>query len=175
MVKYVRCINNFDAKELTMGEVYKVINVSEKYFEIEHKEYGTITRWKERFEEVETILNIDLQRVNNIVIGTLNYVSDEFKENENIRRSTAVSQRSIFLYDNSIILEKRGEGLSDTIHFDSAQEAQDYIDKFYKRIDDININHYKSKPKYKINSDKLYTEDEIVKMKELGIDFVEEL
>ena len=44
MVKYVRCINNFDAKELTMGEVYKVINVSEKYFEIEHKS------WKESLE-----------------------------------------------------------------------------------------------------------------------------
>lgn len=66
MAKYVRCISNFDAKELTMGEVYKVINVSEKYFDIEHKEYGTITRWKERFEEVETILDIALQRVNNI-------------------------------------------------------------------------------------------------------------
>ena len=173
MVKYVRCINNFDAKELTMGEVYKVINVSEKYFDIEHKEYGTITRWKERFEEVETILDSDLQRVNNIVIGTLNYVSDKFEGEEEISISKLPYNKSLFLHGCNISIVKKNKGLSDWILFQSAQEAQEYIDKFTKIIDDININHHKNKPKYKINSDKLYTEDEISKLKELGIDFVE--
>ncbi len=139
MVKYVRCINNFDAKELTMGEVYKVVNVSEKYFEIEHKEYGTITRWKERFEEVKTILDIDLQRVNNIVIGTLNYVSDKFKGTESIEYSKDNWSRSLFLYEDYIDIVKENEGLSDTIYFDSAQEAQDYIDKFTKIIDENDL------------------------------------
>lgn len=99
----------------------------------------------------------------------MNYVSDKFKEIEEIKLSTSINQRNIFLYDNSILLAKRGNGVSDTLHFNSTQEAQDYIDKFIKIIDDININQ--SETKYKINCDKLYSQEEIVRLKELGIDF----
>ena len=122
------------------------------------------------FMEECTILDVNLQRVNNVVVGTLNYVDDRFKEIEEIKLSTSINQINIFLYDNSILLAKRGNGLSDTLCCNSAQQAQDYADKFTKIIDGINMNQ--SETKYKINCDKLYSEEEIVRLKELGIDFV---
>jgi hypothetical protein len=169
MEKYVRCVNNNECKELEVGKVYKVLNMGEMYYTIKYKNDKEISRYKEKFEEVKPILDINLQRVNNIVIGTLNYVDDKFKEIEEIKLSTSINQRNIFLYDNSILLAKRGNGMSDTLHFNSAQEAQDYIDKFTMIIDDINMNQPETK--YKINCDKLYSEEDMSKLKELGIDF----
>ena len=160
MAKYVRCIGEVCGLDIKLGKIYKVKNV------LNRRGYGMIYKY---FMADCTILDVDLQRVNNVVVGTLNYVSDKFKEIEEIKLSTSINQRNIFLYDNSILLAKRGNGMSDTLYFNSTQEAQDYIDKFTKIIDDININQPETK--YKINCDKLYSEEEMVKLKELGIDF----
>ena len=176
MAKYVRCESeyNFDLKinNVTKGKIYKVVDEDASSYWILDDKNDRHVSWKKNYSDA-TILDIDLQRVNNIVIGTLNYVSDEFKEGGEVFVSNSPYDRSIFLHGCNISIVKENKGLSDCIKFDLAQEAQDYIDKFTKIIDDININHHKNKPKYKISSDKLYTEDEISKLKELGIDFVE--
>jgi hypothetical protein len=162
----VRGIGEACGLDIKLGKIYKVKNVLDsRGYELENV-YGMIYKC---FMKDCTILDVDLQRVNNVVVGTLNYVDDKFKEIEEIKLSTSINQRNIFLYDNSILLTKRGNGMSDTLHFNSAQEAQDYIDKFTMIIDDINMNQPETK--YKINCDKLYSEEDMSKLKELGIDF----
>ena len=170
MEKYVRCTRETCGLDIKFGKIYKVKNVLDSGgYEL----FGVCGLIHKCFMEDCTILDIDLQRVNNIVIGTLNYISNEFKGTEDIPVTTHEYISGLELYTVIIQVRKHNQGTSSSKSFDSAQEAQDYIDKFTKIIDDININHYKNKPKYKINSDKLYTEDEIVEMKELGIDFLE--
>jgi hypothetical protein len=176
MAKYVRCESeyNFDLKikDVTKGKIYKVIDEDASSYWILNDKNDRHVSWKKNYSDA-TILDIALQRVNNIVIGTLNYVSDEFEEEEEISISKLPYNKSLFLHGCNISIVKENKGLSDCILFQSAQQAKEYINKFTKIIDDININHHNNKPKYKINSDKLYTEDAMVRLKELGIDFVE--
>ena len=135
MAKYVRFKKELQDK-INTDMIYKVTNKIGNIFVIPC--FGGVDK---SFLEDVTILDVDLQRINNIVIGTLNYVEYDFKNEDRVFTlpESSYRERSLVLYKDKIALVRENNGFSDDIHFNSQQEAQDYVDKFSKIIDEINI------------------------------------
>lgn len=134
-------ITNPERQIIDMNTIYKVVSVVGDMVTILN--FGEVR--KSYLEDV-TVLDIDLQRVNNIVIGTLNYMEYDFKNEERVFAlpDSCYRERSLVLYKDKIGLVRENKGFSDDIHFNSQQEAQDYVDKFSKIIDEINMNPCKN-------------------------------
>lgn len=169
--EYVLAISNEGFEDaLTVGKIYKKIKEDEDCVLIIDENKNKFWYSRSYFISCHPRLDIKLERINNVVIGTLIYDRGDKLNTPYIRRETNYNHY-ISLHCGFIIINKFGTiGASSCCYFDTNQEAQDYIDKMEEVLIEINT----KEEVYKINYTGNLTKEQIQILKDNGISFTKE-